>query len=126
MMIGRYKNYSDGKLSQVKIDTPVKVDTPMVANKFEKLAAYEPKFEMLTMGNAVFHQLFKMVTTVNKKSSRKILWSHIALLEKELYKSYKMNLTFRNALRKHIGSSDKLIIRLDLNVFFDGLDQEED
>jgi len=80
----------------------------------------------LTIGNAVFHQLFTMVTTVNKNNNRKVLWSHIALLEKELYKSYKMNLTFRNALRKHIGSSEKLIIRLDLNDFFDGLDQEED
>ena len=120
LMTRRYKNHPDGKLSQIKVDTPV------VANKFENLVVYEPEFEMLTIGNMVFHQLFKMVTTVNKKSTRKVLWSHIALLEKELYKSYKMNLSFRNALRKHVSDSDKLIIRLNLNASFIEVEREED
>ena len=120
MIAGKYKKHPDGKLSQIK------VDTQPVANKFKNLAAYKPEFEMLTIGNAVFDQLFKMVTIVNKKSARKVLWKHIALLEKELYKCYKINLDFRNALRKHVGSSDKLIIRLDLNASFTELSQEGD
>ena len=120
LMTGRYKTHPDENLNQIKVDAPA------VVKKFEKLTGYEPEFEMLTMGNATFDQLFKMVTTVNKKSTRKVLWSHITLLEKELYKSYKMNIRFRNTLRKHVGSSDTLIIRLDLNSSFDGLDQEED
>ncbi len=87
----------------------------MLDKNFEKFVAYEPEFEMMTIGSIVFDKLFKYVTTASKKSSRKVLWEHITLLEKELYKSYKTNLLFRNALRKHVGSSDKLMIRLDLN-----------